>query len=258
MSKRDGRKRRGLSQDERVLWSTVTRSIAPLREIPAEPDIETEPAIAETPRRAARKPKAIDAPAPAPRAKPAPPPLLTPLSRRMRRASRAASDDIDARLDLHGLTQSAGARARLLRFLRAASAREARLVLVITGKGARGEGAGERGVLKRQVPQWLALPEFRSLVIGFEDAGVRHGGDGRVVCAPAADARLGRTCHGANGRKRRSRRKPKRNAANRRARSRRARRRCVRRSSRQRKTCGPSAISKRDCARRFPAPIRWR
>jgi DNA-nicking Smr family endonuclease len=182
MSKRDGRKRRGLSQDERVLWSTITRSIAPLR-VPAEPDIDAEPAITEPPRRTARKPKAIEAPAPksvpesAP--KPAPPPSMTPLSRRMRRSVTGGKQDIDARLDLHGLTQ-AQAHSALLRFLRDASAREARLVLVITGKGMRGEGAGERGVLKRQVPHWLALPEFRSLVIGFEDAGVRHGGEGAL------------------------------------------------------------------------------
>jgi DNA-nicking Smr family endonuclease len=182
MSKRDGRKRRGLSQDERVLWSTVTRSIAPLRDISAEPDIEAEPAIAETPRRNGRKPKVMEAPAPVP--KPAPPPSLTPLSRRMRRSVTGGKQEIDARLDLHGLTQ-AQAHSALLRFLRDASAREARLVLVITGKGAknlgaRGEGAGERGVLNRQVPHWLALPEFRALVIGFEEAGVRHGGEGAL------------------------------------------------------------------------------
>jgi DNA-nicking Smr family endonuclease len=114
-----------------------------------------------------------------PASKPVPPPSLTPLSRRMRRSVTGGKQDIDARLDLHGLTQ-AQAHSVLLRFLRDASAREARLVLVITGKGARGEGGGERGVLKRQVPQWLALPEFRALVIGFEKAGVRHGGEGAL------------------------------------------------------------------------------
>ncbi len=97
----------------------------------------------------------------------------------MRQRVARGKEAIDARLDLHGLTQSE-AHAALLRFLRQASAREARLVLVITGKGVRGEGAGERGVLKRQVPHWLALPEFRSLVIGFEDAGVKHGGAGAL------------------------------------------------------------------------------
>jgi DNA-nicking Smr family endonuclease len=178
MSKRDGSKRRGLSQDERVLWSTVTRSIAPLREgaqESQEPEIEAEPALAEKRRPATRKAKPIEAPA---AIRSAPPPSLTPLSRRMRRSVTGGKHDIDARLDLHGLTQSE-AHAALLRFLRQASAREARLVLVITGKGAKNL-SGERGVLKRQVPHWLALPEFRALVIGFEDAGVRHGGEGAL------------------------------------------------------------------------------
>ena len=42
------------------------------------------------------------------------------------------------------------------------------MVLVITGKGGRGDG--ERGVLKRPVPMWLTLPEFREYVVGFDAA----------------------------------------------------------------------------------------
>ena len=80
-------------------------------------------------------------------------------------------------MDLHGLTQSE-AHGALLHFLHAASARGARLVLIITGKGGRGDG--ERGVLRRQVPQWLALPDLRDLVVGFEDAHVAHGGEGAL------------------------------------------------------------------------------
>ena len=38
----------------------------------------------------------------------------------------------------------------------------------------------ERGVLRRQVPQWLGLPEFRALVIGFEEAHIAHGGEGAL------------------------------------------------------------------------------
>ena len=54
-------------------------------------------------------------------------------------------------------------------------------VLVITGKGARGsDDGGGRGVLKRVVPQWLGLPEFRSLVLGFESAAIGHGGEGAL------------------------------------------------------------------------------
>lgn len=175
MSKRDGSRRRVLSQDERVLWLTVIRSIAPLREGVAEPEIETEAAVTEKPRPAVRKAKPIAVPTPAKSAPPVPP-QLTPLTRRMRRSVARGKEAIDGKLDLHGLTQGE-AHAALLRFLRQAVAREARLVLVITGKGTRD---GERGVLKRQVPQWLALPEFRSFVIGFEDAGVRHGGEGAL------------------------------------------------------------------------------
>src|SRR6185437_6947464 len=112
MSKRDGSKRRGLSQDERVLWSTVTRSVAPLRERAHEADIAAEPVPAEKPRSAVRKVKAVEAPA-LPR--PASPPL-TPLSRRMRRSVARGKEAIDARLDLHGLTQ-AQAHSALLRSL---------------------------------------------------------------------------------------------------------------------------------------------
>jgi DNA-nicking Smr family endonuclease len=39
---------------------------------------------------------------------------------------------------------------------------------------------GERGVLRRQVPLWLALPDLRSLVVGFEEAHVAHGGEGAL------------------------------------------------------------------------------
>ena len=47
---------------------------------------------------------------------------------------------------------------------------------MITGKGRGGEG----GVLKRQVPLWLALPEFRAIVVGYEEAHQRHGGEGAL------------------------------------------------------------------------------
>jgi DNA-nicking Smr family endonuclease len=100
---------------------------------------------------------------------------MEPLTRRMKQRVARGKHQIDARLDLHGFTQHEAHEA-LLRFLRSANARDARLVLVITGKG-RG---GEIGVLRRQVPHWLALPEFRDLVIGFEDAAIGHGGEGAL------------------------------------------------------------------------------
>ena len=38
----------------------------------------------------------------------------------------------------------------------------------------------ERGILRRVVPQWLALPEMRDYVVGFEEAHAAHGGGGAL------------------------------------------------------------------------------
>jgi DNA-nicking Smr family endonuclease len=179
MTSGGGRRRRVLSRDERVLWTTVTKSIAPLRDLPADDtgDDAAEPATPAWPIKTTTKPRPT---APSLPEKKSPPPLapLAPLGRRMKQRVARGKDEIDGRLDLHGLTQGE-AHAALLRFLRTASSRGARLVLVITGKGTRA-AEGERGVLKRQVPHWLALPEFRALVIGFEDAHIAHGGEGAL------------------------------------------------------------------------------
>jgi len=172
---RDNGGRRVLSKDERVLWRSFTKSIEPLRETPvaAGDDAAEMPAVKVE--SAHPTPRVGIAPLKAPQ-KPAP--SLTPLGRRKRGRVARGKEAIDGRLDLHGLTQS-DAHHALLDFLRDASVRQARLVLVITGKGGgRGADSSERGVLRRQLPHWLALPEFRALVIGFEQATTRHGGEG--------------------------------------------------------------------------------
>jgi DNA-nicking Smr family endonuclease len=104
--------------------------------------------------------------------------MLAPLPRREKQRLARGVSAIDARIDLHGMTQ-VQAHAALLRFVQRAQAQEARFVLVITGTGTRG-GAGERGVLRRQVPLWLELTEFRRYVLGFESAHIGHGGEGAL------------------------------------------------------------------------------
>ena len=115
-------------------------------------------------------------------APPAKPPPLAPLDRKLKKRVARGRTEIDARIDLHGMTQSE-AHGKLMRFLRCAQADGARMALVVTGKGSTARAAehgSERGVLKRQVPLWLALPEFRPLVVGFEDAHIGHGGSGAL------------------------------------------------------------------------------
>ena len=173
MSSGDGKRRRVLSDEERVLWTAVTKTITPLKDTAPPENVETSVAAPARP-----GVPAVKSPRTAPpiAEKKALPPL-TALGRKAKQRVARGKEPIDGRLDLHGLTQNE-AHTVLLRFLQAATTRDARLVLVITGKGGRGEG--DRGVLKRQVPHWLNLPEFRALVIGFEEAHVAHGGEGAL------------------------------------------------------------------------------
>jgi DNA-nicking Smr family endonuclease len=171
--------RRRLSDEERALWKGVTRSIAPMRKITAL-ELDEVPSVAPPPvARVRARARASPMPAPlAPVSPPVPPPLA-PLPRKIKQRIARGRHAIDGRLDLHGMTQ-AEAHDALLGFLTGRQARGGRVVLVITGKGG-GDGAyGGRGVLKRMVPLWLRLPEFRSLVVGFEDAAIGHGGEGAL------------------------------------------------------------------------------
>ena len=112
--------------------------------------------------------------------KPEPPdaPPLAPLGRRERSQLSRGKKQIDARLDLHGMTQTRAHHA-LSGFLQRAHHDGLTFVLIITGKGKMG-AESERGVLRRQVPHWLSLPEFRTLVVGFEEAHIGHGGEGAL------------------------------------------------------------------------------
>ena len=170
-------RRRKLSADERALWGRVTRSVAPLKRMRAQVDRPE----SDRPERAA-KPAPVARPGPVSvrQASPKPAPRPVPLDRRLRQRLARGTQPIDARIDLHGRTQSQ-AHAALIRFLRNAQAAGAKFVLVITGKGGgANDGANERGVLKRQVPLWLGLPELVPYVVGFEEAHSGHGGTGAL------------------------------------------------------------------------------
>jgi DNA-nicking Smr family endonuclease len=182
VSGKGGRKetrREALSREDHALWGEVTKSIAPLRARPA--PLQPIDNIEETPRMTRKPPPprpSTPPPKPAPKA-----PVLATIDRRTKQRLSRGTTEIDARLDLHGMTQAA-ARTRLESFLRSAQARGHGLVLVITGKGRPGSrdsyGEQERGVLRRQVPQWLSLPDLRPFVVGFTEAAIGHGGTGAL------------------------------------------------------------------------------
>ncbi|MGJ5009412.1 Smr/MutS family protein [Bradyrhizobium oligotrophicum] len=173
-----GRRKRGLSEDERTLWETVARQVKPLRKTPRpvrpHPPMVTAEPQPDKPMMTPRPVAPVVVPKPA---RPAIPPLVS-LGRKERSKLSRGRSEIDARLDLHGMTQSRAHQA-LHHFLHRAQHDGLTFVLVITGKGTMGADP-ERGVLRRQVPHWLSLPEFRSLIVGFEEAHVGHGGAGAL------------------------------------------------------------------------------
>jgi DNA-nicking Smr family endonuclease len=170
---------RTLTLEERAIWESVARHVKPLPKHRAAKSRVT--SASETPKGKpvpAKSPASSAAVRPAKAERPAIPPLV-PLGRRDRAGLSRGHKQIDARLDLHGMTQARAHRALSI-FLQRAHSEGLGFVLVITGKGNAGAAHSERGVLRRQVPQWLSLPEFRAWVIGFEEAHVGHGGAGAL------------------------------------------------------------------------------
>jgi DNA-nicking Smr family endonuclease len=171
------RRKRLLSEEEHALWESVARQTRPLRNKRRHGASQAMASMAEghAATKAVAHPKPIPA-VPLPK-KPIAPPLV-PLGRRERSQLSKGRKEIEARLDLHGMTQARAHRA-LSGFLHRAHGDGLTFVLVITGKGKVG-AESERGVLRRQVPDWLSQPEFRTLVVGFEEAHVGHGGAGAL------------------------------------------------------------------------------
>jgi DNA-nicking Smr family endonuclease len=173
------RRKRGLSEEERALWESVAKQTKPLRKRPrAAKPRDVAPAVETPVAKPAAPPKPLSSAKIHPTPKPDLPPPLAPLGRRERSQLSRGRKEIEARLDLHGMTQTRAHRA-LSGFLQRAHSEGLTFVLIITGKGKIG-AESERGVLRRQVPQWLSLPEFRALVVGFEEAHIGHGGEGAL------------------------------------------------------------------------------
>ena len=99
------------------------------------------------------------------------------LEKRTQMRLRRGQVTIEARLDLHGMTQSQ-AHDRVYRFLEAARNNGLRTVLVITGKGLRRDG--QMGVLRSAVPRWLNEPPLRDWIKAFDYAAPRDGGEGAL------------------------------------------------------------------------------
>ena len=154
------RRRRGLTEEDRANWAAYARDLRLLdgRSASKAPHAP-EPLEAPLPAFLAAPPVAPAAPR-----RPLPPVeigarqpgLDTGTLARFRTGKLAASRT----LDLHGRTAQR-AYAALHAFLRAAHADRVRCVEIITGRGSGPEG----GVIRRELPLWLNLPDLRPLVL---------------------------------------------------------------------------------------------
>ena len=169
-----------LSSEDRILWGKVARST---RAMPGKLDALTEfEAVfaGKIEEQKAPEPKKAKADKPAEGIALTPGrgkevrhhPLERPVKRKIAKGRLA----LEARIDLHGMIQSE-AHGFLLGFLIKAHQRGLRHVLVITGKGT---SLGSDGALKRAVPLWFSLPEFRPLISSYEAAARNHGGEGAL------------------------------------------------------------------------------
>jgi len=174
------------SREELALWRHATSDVekrkgrnAPVPEVSPEPPAPKAEAAAPKAALAGAVPDFVAPKAPRP-AGLAP---LAPLERRLKRRLSAGKTQVDDVIDLHGMTQAQAHRA-LNAFLWRSAEDGARLVLVITGKGASLSDEGghriERGVLRRNAPHWLRAPELRAIVLSVEEATRPHGGAGAL------------------------------------------------------------------------------
>lgn len=182
--------RRSLTPDESELWERVRQTARPLHpERKHPPESAPRPAPKSTQAQTVIPRFAIGDAAPAgaesrdliptPREALASAPVQ--MDRRNFERMKRGKLSPEARLDLHGKTM-AEAQPALRDFIFRAHGDGKRLVLVITGKGKHRDDGGPipvpYGVLKHQVPQWLAMAPLRAMVLQVSEAHLKHGGGG--------------------------------------------------------------------------------
>jgi len=109
---------------------------------------------------------------PAPKPVAAPKPQVPGLDGSTERKLTRGLLEIDATIDLHGMTQ-AQAHTTLDRFVGRHVNQASRVLLVVTGKGKGGDG-----VLKRQMPEWLMAGPYAARILRIVTAARGHGGGG--------------------------------------------------------------------------------
>ena len=175
-------RQRGLSPADQALWADYASKLAPLRGRIPKPSIAPVAVVTVNPAAAAAPPQPrpkVAAQASKPRK------MASPLSvgdqpggidsatwHRFRSGRLVAART----LDLHGMTAQRAFHA-LVSFIRSAHADQVRCVEVVTGRGSGETG----GVIRREFPHWLNLPEIRPLILGAAHPHALNPGSVRLI-----------------------------------------------------------------------------
>ncbi len=161
--------RRAVKPEERSLWHEAMRGVR--RFVAAKPEEAIETSLGPVAAKPSGPVSKTRSPPLAPVRSVALPRFLdTETCRRLKHRT----GKIEARLDLHGLTETA-AHAALAGFIEDCAAANRHVVLIITGKGRLG-----RGILRRNLPLWLEAPGLRPHVAAIQPAFDHDGGDGAL------------------------------------------------------------------------------
>jgi DNA-nicking Smr family endonuclease len=172
------KKKQGKTEDDAALWGRVTEDIKPLHSARYALNKRPDEEAASIPQKKKRPPAAIAQTVAPSKQKSRPIDLRegdhAGIDRTTRRKLTRGNLPVEARIDLHGHTAEQAQR-RLRNFILDSAHTGHRCVLVITGKGIRGEG-----VLRRHVPLWLKEAPLAGCVLAISNATPQDGGTGAI------------------------------------------------------------------------------
>lgn len=163
-------KKKGLSEEDIALWRYAVRDVTPL-------DKRRKMPIEEKPTRVRRliKQEPQATPTRQTEAKPATP-ITDRLDDHWERPIKRGRVQVERTLDLHGYSRDR-AYGVLMRFMEQAVRDANRVLLIITGKGRGGKGAG---VLRTSVPDWLKDSHYAPHILSIRSSHPTHGGEGAI------------------------------------------------------------------------------
>ncbi len=153
---------RKLDNEERQVWKKVARTVSPRRKEKGKGSAKPLPSREDFANMLRLPPETKEAPRN----------ISGSLDENRDKKTRRGLVNIDAKIDLHDLTQDK-AKAALQKAVMRASNRNHKCLLVVTGKGVR-----LNGVLRRNFTGWLNDPVIRPLIANYAQAHIKHGGTG--------------------------------------------------------------------------------